>query len=358
MTESVPVRFARLATGARIAYASAGQGSPLVMVPGWLCHLQESWSHPSAASARDKLAAAHTFLWYDRLGCGLSDRDGFDMSLDNDVEQLVAVLDAAGVERADLIGYSFGAPPAAAFAARYPERVNRLIFYSAFARLQGHTTAERMEGLKQVVRMDWSLGSLTLACRLLPNASSGDLRWFSRFQQLAATAEMAAGLLDHMWRLDVRDVLPDIRAPALVLHNRHDPAIPLRAGREIAALVPGAGMHILAGNEHDPFIRDSGAVVEAILDFSAGRPLTSRATAPVPSAELTAREQEVLRLVAQGQANKEIAAGLGISVATVERHVTNTYRKLGARGRADAVMSAVAMGLASPSVPADVRVIR
>lgn len=348
MTESVPVRFARLATGARIAYASAGQGPPLVMVPGWLCHLRESWSHPSAASARDKLAAAHTFLWYDRLGCGLSDRDGFELSLDNDVEQLVAVLDAAGVKRADLIGYSFGAPPAAAFAARFPERVNRLIFYSAFARLKGHTTAERMDGLKQIVRMDWALGSLALACRLLPNASSQDLRWFSRFQRSAATSEMAARLLDHMWHLDVRDVLPELRCPVLVIHNRHDPAIPLRTGREIAALVPGAGVHILDGNEHDPFIRDSGAVVEAILDFAAGHPPTPRAAGPPAPAELTAREREVLRLIAHGRANKEIATALGIRIATVERHVTNTYRKLGARGRADAVMCAVAMDLVAP----------
>jgi pimeloyl-ACP methyl ester carboxylesterase len=150
-------------------------------------------------------------LWYDRLGCGLSDRDGFDVSLDNDVEQLVSVLDAAGVRRADLIGYSFGAPPAAAFAARFPERVNRLIFYSAFARLKGHITAERMDVLKEIVRKDWALGSLALACRLLPNASSKDLRWFSQFQRSAATSGMAAKLLDHMWHLDVRDVLPELR---------------------------------------------------------------------------------------------------------------------------------------------------
>ena len=127
-------RLAHLADGSRVAYATAGAGSPLVMVPGWLSHLEASWEHHAAASALAKLAAAHRFVWYDRLGCGLSDRDGFELSPDNDVEQLGAVLDAAGARRATLIGHSFGVPPAAVFAARFPERVHRLVLYAGFAR--------------------------------------------------------------------------------------------------------------------------------------------------------------------------------------------------------------------------------
>lgn len=268
--------------------------------------------------------------------------------MENDLEQLVAVLDAAGIDRADLIGYSFGAPPAALFAARYPERVGRLVFYSAFARGTAIGTAERFEALKHLIRLDWGLGSRTLASALLPNASSKDLRWFDRFQRLATSADTAARLLDHMWAMDVRDALPSIRASTLVLHNHGDRAIPLAAGQEIAALVPGADLRVLDGNEHDPFIRDSGSVVEAILAFVEARAPDTPRAAQSPSAALTTREQEVLRLIARGAANKQIAAELGITVATVERHVTNLYRKLGAGGRADAAMAAVAMGLVSP----------
>ena len=155
-------------------------------------------------------------------------------------------------------------------------------------------------------------------------------------------------LLDHQWSMDVRDVLPSIRALTLVLHNRDDLSVPLAAGQEIAALVPGAQMRILEGNEHDPFIRDSGAVVEEILAFVAGRAPEPDRPARPPATDLTPREQEVLRLIARGAANKQIAAELGITVATVERHVTNLYRKLGANGRADATLAAVALGLASP----------
>ncbi len=343
------VRFCEVEGRHRVAYASMGEGRDLVLVPGWLCHLEELWSHPSAASAREKFAAARRFTWYDRLGCGLSDREGFEPSVENDVAQLVAVMDAAGIERADLIGYSFGAPPVALFATRYPERVRRIVFYSAFARGKALTSPEGMEALKQLVRANWGLGSRTLATMLVPNGGSHDLRWFSRFQRLAATAEMAERLLDHEWTMDVRDVLPEVKAPSLVLHNRHDRAVPLSAGREIAALVPGAELHILEGNEHDPFIRDSGRVVETILDFVDGRPIGTPPPATVEPEPLTEREREVLALIGHGATNKEIARRLGITVATVERHVTHIYGKIGARGRADAAVRAVTMGLASAS---------
>ena len=111
MATQVAARFCSLADGSCVAFAERGEGSALVMVPGWLCHLEHNWSHPAAASALEKLSAARRFVWYDRLGCGLSDRDGFALSLDNDVEQLTAVLDAAGISRVDLVGYSFGVPP-------------------------------------------------------------------------------------------------------------------------------------------------------------------------------------------------------------------------------------------------------
>lgn len=344
-SSEVTARFCRLSDGSRVAFASVGEGPALVMVPGWLCHLQESWTHPSAASARDRLASSHRFVWYDRLGCGLSDRDGFELSLDNDVEQLTSVLDAADVGRVRLVGYSFGAPAAVVFAARHPERVERLVLYSAFARGSAVAEVEQQDALAHLIRTHWGLGSRTLASILVPNGSANDLRWFDRFQRTATSAEMAVRLLDHLWEMDVRELLPQVRVPTLVLHNGADRAVPLSAGQEVAALTPGAELRVLDGNEHDPFIRDSGSVVEQILAFVEDRPPV---VAPAVSGEpdrLTPREREVLRRLAAGLANKQIAATLGIAVATVERHVTNIYRKLDANGRADAAVAAVGMGL-------------
>ena len=348
--EASVARFCRLADGPQqVAYASMGEGPPLVMLPGWLCHLEESWAHPAAASARSKLAARHRFLWYDRLGCGLSDRDGFEPSLENDVAQLEAVLDDAGIERANLIGYSFGAPPAAVFAARHPERVDRLVFTSAFSHGLALGTRAQYAAVRSLVEASWAMGSRAMATMLLPNGGSEDLRWFDRFQRRATSASMAVRLLHHTEHIDVRDVLPEIRVPTLVLHDRRDVAVPLAAGEEIATMVPGARLLVFEGNEHDPFIRDAGGVVEAIIDFIDGRdPTTPRSPSRLPVPALTPREQEVLRLIAEGEANKQVAAQLGISVATVERHVTNLYRKLDARGRADATLAAVVMGLVDP----------
>lgn len=315
-----------------------------MLVPGWLCHLEDLWTHPAAQSTRDKLTRAHRFVWYDRLGCGLSDRAGFAMSIDNDVEQLVAVLDGAGIERASLIGYSFGGPAAIVFAARYPQRVERLVLYGTFCQGSALGSDEALEATKTLMQTSWSLGTRWFASMFLPNGSASDLRWFSRFQRRAATADMAIRLLSYGQTIDVRDSLYAVAAPTLVAHNVRDPAVPNASARTIAAGIPGSKLLLLEGNEHEPFIRDSGVLVEAILAFVEGRE-PEAAHPPSALSPLTAREREVLRLIAAGESNKAIAASLSIRPATVERHVTNIYGKIGARGRADAVLHAVSIGL-------------
>ena len=213
------------------------------MLPGWLSHLEQLWSHPSAASARDKLATSHRFIWYDRLGCGLSDCDGCTPSIENDIQQLEAVLDATGVERCSLIGYSWGGPAAAVFAARNPDRVDRLVLYATYARGDALMPEEHHHAFVSLLRSNWALGTLTLGTVFIPNASSTDLRWFSRFQRDATSAETAVALLHEMRRHDVRETLVQIRTPTSVLTNEHDPVVRPDHSREIAALVPGSILH-------------------------------------------------------------------------------------------------------------------
>ena len=351
MGAAPPGRVCSLADGSSVAYASRGAGTTLVMVPGWLSHLEHTWRHPAAASALEKLTARHRLVWYDRLGCGLSDRDGFTLSLENDLEQLAAVLDACGIRRTNLIGYSFGVPPAVLFAARFPDRVDRLVLYSGYARGSAMMPRETLEASTHLIRADWDMATRLLSTHLLPNAGAGDLQWFTRYQQRSAEPEMAARLLEHTWSMDVRGVLAEVGAPTLVVHNRDDQVIPATAGEELAALLPDAHLHLLDGNEHDPFIRDAGSVVEVILAFVDGRPLPTATAGELPAPTLTTREREVLRLLASGATNDAIAAQLAIAVKTVERHVTNLYRKLDARGRADATRAAVTLGVvpAGPS---------
>lgn len=342
------IAFTRLDDGAHVAWASAGEGPPLVLVPGWLSHVERLWSHPSAASALAQLAERHRFIWYDRIGGGLSDRSRLTERMDDDLAQLGAVLAAAGVDRCRMIGYSAGGPVATAFASAAPERVEHLVLYSTYARGIDLGDDAAHEGLVGLITTNWRLASLAMASLFLPNGSADDLSWFTRFQRHAAEPEMAAALLRYLRTHDVTAELRRLAVPTTVLANRHDPAVPTELTREVARLVPGARLQVLEGSEHDPFIRDSGEVVPAILAAVEGRPFVSARPAPVATATLTARETEVLTLVGQGASNKDIARTLGVQASTVERHVTNLYRKLGAKGRADAALHAVARGLVTP----------
>lgn len=344
------IAFCRVSDGRKVAWATAGEGPPLVLVPGWLSHVERLWSHPSATSALAQLAERHRFIWYDRIGGGLSDRSRPTLSMDDDRAQLEAVLDAAEVERCRLIGYSAGGPLAVVFAAACPERVEHLVLYATYATGRDLSSQGAHEGLVGLIDANWKLATLAMSSLFLPNGSRDDLAWFSRFQRDAAAPEMAASLLTFLRSHDVRDDLPEVRVPTTVLANRHDPAVPPELTREVARLVPGARLHMLEGSEHDPFIRDSGDVVSAILAAVERRSFTpSQPTPSNTAAVLTPRETEVLTLLGRGQSNKEIARSLGVKSSTVERHVTNFYRKLGARGRADAAVHAVARGLVTPS---------
>lgn len=339
------IHFCAVAGGGKVAWASRGEGPPLVLVPGWLCHLEELWTHPAALSTRERLSRAHRFTWYDRLGCGLSDRSGFTPSLESDVAQLEAVLDAAGIERASLIGYSQGGPPAIAFAVRHPDRVERLVLVATFAEGRMGISDESAQATEELIRASWAMGSRLLASLFVPNGSAHDLRWFARFQRKAADAETAIALLRASRAVDVREFLAGIRVPTLVIHNTPDPAVPVASARTLASGIPGARLLLLEANEHEPFIRDSGILIDAILEFIDGRHPEPKPRAAAVAAALTPKERQVLRLIAEGESNKAIAGRLGIRLATVERHIVNIYSKIGARGRADAVLHAVATGL-------------
>ena len=312
---------------------SSGAGPPLVLLPGWLSHVEMVWMHPAAASARDKLASAHRLIWYDRLGCGLSDRSGFTPSVENDVEQLEAVLDATGVERASLIGYSWGGPAAAVFAARHPERVERLVLYSTYARGWAVSSEETHEGFKALLKANWHLGSITSGSRRRPQRQPAGPQLVQPLPTRCRDAgdghrpcSTRCAITTCAWRSRT------IRTPTLVLTNQHDPVVDPEHSREVAALVPGATLHVLDGNEHEPFIRDSGNVVEAILDFVAGRPLDDPRRPPSTESmqPLSRREREVLQLFAEGEPNKAIAPSTSASPSpTVERHVASIYRKVG-----------------------------
>ena len=327
-----PVRFCTTAVGARIAYASMGTGPALVVPAAWISHLELLWQDPAYRAFFGPLAGARTVVQYDRPGCGLSEPWPGAPGLDTDVEVLRSVVDHLGLDRVDLLGISLGAPVSVAFAARFPERVGRLVLYGGYAD-GGQIAARQVRAATlDLIRAHWGLGSEVLAGVFLPEGTAESTAVFARLQREAASAGSAVETLAQCYRTDVTAVMGEVAAPTLVLHRRDDRAIPYRAGRELAAGIPGARLVTLPGRSHFPYVGDAAAVVREVLAFLG--PAAPALPAPRGPQELTARQLQVAALVADGLTNRQIAQRLGIEERSAEGHVERIRQRLGVTSRA------------------------
>jgi class 3 adenylate cyclase/pimeloyl-ACP methyl ester carboxylesterase len=261
------IQFCTTVDGVRIAYSLAGHGPFLVFPPGWLCHLQLQWGHPSTREYLEKGTRNQTFLFYDKHGCGLSERNRTEFTLESEVRPLEAVIDHLKLKRFALFGFSQGGPVAIAYAIKYPRRVSHLILYDSYARGEAISTEELKKSFTSLIRSAWGVGSKTLADIFLPGADVSTLEWFARYQREAATAEMAAKLLDLTYNLNVTDLLPRLRVPTLVIHRKGCKGIPFHLGREMASMIPNSRFVPLEGNTHIPFFGDSDAVLRITAEF-------------------------------------------------------------------------------------------
>jgi pimeloyl-ACP methyl ester carboxylesterase/DNA-binding CsgD family transcriptional regulator len=345
MRREPEIRFLPFA-GRRVAYATTGDGPVLVAPAWWISHLELDWGTQAFRELWGSVAEGYTLVRYDRLGVGVSDRDvrDDDLTVDGDVALLSAVLDELHVEKASLVGGSAGGCAAIAYAARFPERVERLLLYGAYADGTSITSPAVREAIVGTVRSHWGLGSRLLADIFLGDASSVEQERLARYQRDAASPETAAVLLELVYRNDVQSELSKVRAPTVVVHRRDDRAIPYRLGRELAAAIATAKLIPLAGNAHFPWAGDSDSVVRAFRSVLAPE-APVRPPADTPAVPLTAREREVLALIASGLSDHEIAQQLVLSRHTVHRHVANIRHKLGRSSRTAAVAEAARLGL-------------
>jgi class 3 adenylate cyclase/pimeloyl-ACP methyl ester carboxylesterase len=261
------IQFCTTVDGVRIAYSMVGQGPFLVIPPGWVSHLQLQWEHPSARDYLEKGTRNQTFLFYDKHGCGLSERNRTEFTLESEVRPLEAVIDHLKLKRFALFGFSQGGPVTIAYAIKYPKRVSHLILYDAYARGEAISTEELKKSFTSLIRSAWGVGSKALADIFLPGGDVAALKWFARLQREAATAEMAAKLLDLTYSLDVTDLLPRLRVPTLVIHRKGDNAIPFHLGREMASMIPNSRFVPLEGSIHIPFFGDADAVLRITAEF-------------------------------------------------------------------------------------------
>ena len=333
------IRFCQL-DGRRIAYATAGEGPLLVFAARWLSHLEEEWEDAQARAFFEELARTHRVVRYDRLGAGLSDRDlDRPPTTEYEARALGAVLDACCAEPATIFSCSCAGLATARFAGAAPERIRKVVFFGGYVSRRDVPDVTR-GSLVEFTRLNWTLAAQMFSGLLVPHGSGDEIAAVTRHLRRSASAEAAAAFLELELTADARPDLQALTMPALVLHRRGDRTVPISHGRELASMLPNARFVALAGDAHLPWLDDQREVQRALAGFLDDAP-EAEANGDSP---LSRREAEVLRLVAAGLSNREIASSLVLSEHTVHRHVANILRKLTQSSRAAAAAHATRVG--------------
>lgn len=247
------IGFAQTTDGVRIAYATTGQGSPIVNVLGWATHIEGGFNSPlyDAAGLLPMSSEHHLFVRYDGRGFGLSDRDVTDFSLEARVRDLEAVVDALHLDRFGIYAMSAGGPTAIAYVARHPERVSRLVLASTTARVFGRDN----EGFNRILRAlplfetDWQVPAVTsiMVDWVAPTAADVQRRVLGEFLRRSGSGTAIAGFFTALAEIDVSEQAHQITVPTLVVHGRDDQPVPIEAGRALAALIPDVRFEVVEG---------------------------------------------------------------------------------------------------------------
>ena len=341
------VRYVKASDGTRLAWAESGAGPIVVKAANWLTHLEYEWESPVWKHWLQFFSAHSRFVRYDERGCGMSEWQDGPLSLDQWAADLQSIIDAAQPEGpVTLLGISQGAATCIHYAVRNPERVSRLILYGGYARgalrrgTPGTESAHR--AMIELARVAWGRDNPTFrqvfTSRLIPGGSREQLEWFNDLCLKTTTGEIVASLLDARGVVDIVESLGEVRAPTLVLHSRDDEAISIAEGRLLASGIPGAQFIELDSRNHILLEHESAwpRFREAVLSF-----LQQEEAAPDSVfVALSARERQVLLLMADGLSNLDIADRLQISEKTVRNHASNLFDKLGVWSRAQAIVFA------------------
>lgn len=346
--EVPPVSYADTPRG-KIAFQRIGEDGPvIVLVPPLAQHIEMMWEEPAFWRPIRRLATAFRVVQYDKLGTGLSDPSFAAATLEDRLEELRAVLDATAIDRCMLLGFSEGGVIALAGAHRFPDRVTGVAVVSTYS---GRTAIREAaeygpvptpQAFKtfflETVRRWGTEASATLAdfvpsLRAVPKMA----RWIPRYERASASPKMIGALMQSGFSLDVAELLPTIRQPALVVHLKDDRVIPLAFGRQLAARLPHARLLELPGDDHFAWVSPNvDDIIDAIFAFGdAPRAVKRIAAVWDPWSALTPSEKRVAGLARRGLTNAEIAANLSLSLRTIENHLSRAYGKLGVRSRTE-----------------------
>ena len=348
------ISYARGADGVSLAFTVVGDGPALVFVP-WVpfSNLRMEWQNPLLHQVFEQLAQELTLVHYDGRGTGHSQRDVTDVSLEAMVSDLEAVIGRTGLAQVSLLGQYNSCPHAIAYAARHPERVNRMVLFGGSARGWTAMSARQTQALLSLIEQDWDLFADAAAHQWMGWSAGEAGRAVADAIRAAVTPQVARATMQAASAADVTELLPRVAARTLVLHPRDMTQIPVDLAQSLAIALPRGRLVLLEGAQPVLFTEHPDQIVSLLTSFfragvePAETPSAVAAGRPVPPSDgLSPRELEVLRLLAAGESNSQIARRLALSTHTVERHVANLYRKIGARGRADATAYALRHGLA------------
>ena len=288
-----------------IAYTVFGDGPDLLVAPGFISHLDLIWEERLDAHFFSRLASFRRVITFDKRATGLSDPAAHAPTLEECVDDMRAVMEAAGSERADVFGISEGGTMAMLLAAAHPDRVNALALYGTFARLleapdyPSGVSAQQLGKLAEISTAGWGEG-VGLGAWAPSRQNDAELRqWWARLQRVAASPGMVRNIFALYPELDIREVLPAIQAPTLVLHRRGDRMVDIAMGRYLAGHISGAKLVELEGTDHLFFTGDADVVLDEIQEFLTGvrpQPLVERVLATVLFTDIVGSTQRAADL--------------------------------------------------------------
>jgi pimeloyl-ACP methyl ester carboxylesterase/DNA-binding CsgD family transcriptional regulator len=338
-----------------IAYQAFGDGPvDLVFVPGFISHIELAWEEPYLARFLRRLATFARVIFFDKRGTGLSDPAPRPPGLSERMDDIRAVMDAAGSQRAALFGVSDGGCLCIAFTAAYPERSASLVTYGSFARrLRSDDypwgwSAEHLAEVLGGMDRGWASGKWWAAAN--PSVADDEQyqAWWGRYLRAAASPTMGRGALGLNAELDIRHLLAGVHVPTLVIHRTNEQWVDVGNSRYLAAHIEDARLLEASGVDHRPWLGDADEILDAIETFLTGttaRPRVKRNAAGAQA--LTRREREIVGLALAGQSAPDIASALFLSERTVESHLARAYAKLGVHSKLELARRSAELGLDS-----------